>query len=100
MRYNILMVRVRRLVWDAWNIAHITRHDVTPEEVEDVCHTDALVQEGKKGRLLIIGLSKVGKMLTVIVDPEAQENVYYVTTARSTSKKERRLYTAKKGSEK
>jgi hypothetical protein len=29
------MLFVRRLIWDTWNIAHIARHDVIPEEVEE-----------------------------------------------------------------
>ena len=34
------MIVIRRLIWDSWNITHIARHDVTPDEVEDVCHGD------------------------------------------------------------
>ena len=45
------VINIRRLIWDAWNIAHIARHNVTPEEVEQVCHTDPVVQKEKKGRL-------------------------------------------------
>lgn len=48
--YNEAMLVVRRLVWDPWNVAHIACHEVTPEEVEEVCHGEPVVQEGKHRR--------------------------------------------------
>lgn len=85
------MLYILRLVWDSWNVAHITLHGVTQDEVEEVCHNDPLVQIGKKGRLLVIGLNQDTKMLTVILDQESL-GVYYPVTARTASKKERKLY--------
>jgi hypothetical protein len=38
------MIFIRRLIWDAWNVAHIARHAVVPEEVEQVCHGDFIVR--------------------------------------------------------
>lgn len=93
------MVRVKQLVWDEWNITHIARHEVIPEEVEEICHSDALVQQGHRGRLLIIGLTRGNKMITVIIDPEPEKGVYYVVTARSSSKRERKIYRHEKGDE-
>lgn len=93
------MVNVRRLIWSEGNIAHIARHEITPEQVEEVCKTDALVQEGHSGRLLIIGLTKLKKMLTIIVDSEPEKGVYYVVTARAASTRERRMYRVEKGDE-
>lgn len=91
------MIHIRRLVWDGWNIDHIARHKVTPEEAEEVCHSDFLLLEGKKGRLLIIGLTQQGRMLAVVLDPESEAGVYYPVTARSAATKERRLYQKYKG---
>ena len=65
------MPDVGRLIWDPWNIGHIARHDVTPEEVEQVCrgpHVERVVLE-RRG-------------------PDA----YFVITARPASRKERRIY--------
>lgn len=90
------MLDVLHLVWDSWNVAHIARHGITPNEVEEVCHNDPLVQKGKKGRLLIIGFSKAKRMLTVILDSEDQEGSYYPVTARVASKKEQKLYKQEK----
>lgn len=93
------VVKIRRLIWDEWNIAHIARHNVTPEEVEQVCHIDPVVQRGKKGRLLIFGPTKKGRMLTVILDPEVENGVYYPVTAYKASKKLIKIYLKEKGGE-
>jgi hypothetical protein len=91
---------IRRLVWDSWNVAHIARHDVTPEEVEEVCHSEPVVQIGNKGRSLVFGPTLAGRMLTVVLDPEPpDEGVYYPVTARPASRRERAIYTTERGGE-
>ena len=86
------MLSVLRLIWDSWNVSHIARHKVTQDEVEEVCHNDPLVQEGKKNCLLVIGITKDKKVLSIILDYEDGKGVYYPVTARAESKKERKLY--------
>lgn len=93
------MIKVEHLVWDNWNKAHIARHDVTPDEVEEVCHSKYVVFDGHKGRFIIVGLTHAGRTVAVILDPEPEEGVYYPVTARSADRKERRLYLAEKGGE-
>ncbi len=85
------MAIVRRLLWDPWNVAHVARHDVTPEEVEQACHGPVIVEEGYEGRLRLIGPTTGGRMLAVVLAPEA-DFAYYVVTARPASRKERRRY--------
>jgi hypothetical protein len=94
------MLFIKRLVWDGWNKEHIARHDVTPLEVEKACSSDPLVQLGKKGRLAVTGPTQKGRIITVILDPEIEEDVYYVVTAYPTSRKYRRIYEKVKGGEK
>ena len=94
------MIDIQRLIWDDWNIAHIARHNVLPDEVEEVCSSDPLVQQGKKGRVAVTGLTKIGRMITVILDPEPEEGAYYVVTAHTTNRKYRRIYEREKGGEK
>jgi uncharacterized DUF497 family protein len=86
------MLSVRRLIWDAWNVAHIARHDVIPEEVEEVCHDEPMTSETYKGRLRVVGLTQSGRILTVILAPTPDAGVYYPVTARSADRKERRHY--------
>ena len=93
------MLDIKKLIWDSWNIAHIARHEVVPDEVEIVCHNDPLVQEGKKGRLLIIGVTNNKRVVAVILDPEEEKGIYYPVTARTASKREQRIYKLEKGGE-
>lgn len=92
------MLVIRRLIWDSWNVAHIARHQVKPEEVEEVCHGDPIAQEGRGGRSLVIGPTRSGKILTVVIDPEGQD-LYYPVTARRASRREQAIYQHEKEEE-
>ncbi len=86
------MIFLRRLVWDSWNVAHIARHEVTPGEVEEVCHGEYIVRQTYDDRLLLIGPTLSGRILAVILDPTKKAGVYYPVTARPASRKECGLY--------
>jgi len=92
------VINVHRLVWDSWNIAHIAKHNVTQEQVEQVCHIDPVVQKGKNNRLLVFGPTKEDKILVVILDKE-KEGVYYPITAYKASSKLVKIYLNQKGGE-
>ena len=85
------MVLVRELVWDAWNVAHIAHHEVTPEEVEEVCWGFTHSSRTYQDRLRVIGQTVSGRTLTVILAP-VQTEIYYPVTARPASRSERRTY--------
>jgi len=87
------MLSVRLLIWDSWNVTHIARHDVTPEEVEEVCHGEPVTSSTDKGRLRVVGPTRNDRMLTVILAPAHRVGVYYPVTARPADRKERRNYT-------
>src|SRR6516225_4619269 len=90
--YNALqMLTVRRLVWDEWNVEHIARHEVTPDEVEQVCQGEPMTSETYSDRLRVVGPTDASRMLTVILAPEGK-GVYYPVMGRPASRKERRLY--------
>ena len=92
------MPYVRRLSWDAWNVPHVLRHNVSPDEVEGVCHGEHLVRETYKGRLVLIGPTLARRMLAVVLEPTSEgRDVYYPVTARPASRKERRIYRNEKG---
>jgi uncharacterized DUF497 family protein len=86
------MLFVRLLTWDAWNVAHIARHDVTPEEVEEVCHGEPVTSSAYNGRLRVVGPTQSGRMLTIILAPAHRAGIYYPFTARPADRKERRNY--------
>jgi len=92
------MLVVKRLVWDEWNGAHIARHDIIPEAVEEVCHNNPLVSRTYNDRLRLVGLTAEGEIVTVILAPQGRE-IYYPITARPATRKERQLYRAQKGGE-
>jgi len=86
------MIRVDHLIWDDWNVAHIAQHHVTPEAVEEVCQALPLASTSYGGRLRLIGVSKAGRMLTVILAPGQRPGSYYPVTARPASKRERKRF--------
>lgn len=92
------MAYVRRLIWDDGNVAHIARHEVTLEEVQQVCHGRHIEREAYGGRIMLIGLTESERMISIVLDPEGS-SVYYVVTARPSSAKERRLYATEQGGE-
>ncbi len=77
-------------------MAHIALHQVTPEEVEEICHGSPLVQQSYSERLVLIGPTLSGRMLAAVLAPE-EEGVYYPVTARPASRRERTLYEQEKG---
>lgn len=92
------MISILNLRWDDWNRAHIARHQVAPEEVEDVCYGDPMVEHGYKGRYRLVGSTHAGRMLAVVLAPE-EAGVYYPVTARPASRRERRRYQEAMGEE-
>ncbi|MBI2049675.1 BrnT family toxin [Candidatus Roizmanbacteria bacterium] len=86
------MLTVRKLIWDAWNISHIARHHVTPDEVETICHRDPLILRGQqKNRLVLIGSTEEERILAVILELKGR-GTYYPITAYPADKKDIALY--------
>lgn len=79
---------IKELVWDAYNIEHIKKHNITVDEVEKVGKNFISHKKGKKGRYLAIG--KAGSRLISLVIKRESIGVYYLVTARDSSKKERK----------
>jgi uncharacterized DUF497 family protein len=80
--------------WDSANIEHIARHNVTPEEAEQVTQNDPLdapaeLRNGEK-RTLHLGKTDAGRVLVVVVTE--RNSMYRVVTARPAKKKERAFY--------
>jgi len=82
---------IERLVWDDWNRRYIARHEIIPEEVEQVITNEYVFFPSHKGRVVVIGLSDAGRALHItLAAREAQ--IYYVVTARVADRKERAYY--------
>ena len=95
------MLYIGQLIWDNGNIAHIARHQMVPEEVEQVCHSEPILWQAKakKDRLFNIGPTSKGRVLVVILDKEDANDVYYVVTARTANRAERQMYQQQKEGE-
>ena len=85
-------MRIRYLDWDRNNIAHITRHGVTPEEFNEVCQGEFLFRRGKGEKIyLIYGQTESNRYLFLVVKALGQGN-YRPITARDMTRKEKRFY--------
>lgn len=85
------MVTINKLIWDDFNIDHIAVHSVTVKQVEEICQGEFIARQTYNGRLLLTGPDSTGNLLSVVLAPEGNDE-YYIVTARSAAKKERRDY--------
>lgn len=60
-------MNIGELIWDDENIEHIARHNVTPQEVEDVCFGLHLSEKASGGRYVMSGQSTAGRYMNVVV---------------------------------
>lgn len=82
------------LVWDEWNREHIKKHKISEVEVNQAFKAKEVVLESYKSRLITVGRTKKGRLLTIVLSFEKQKNAYMVS-ARDSSKKERKIYNDK-----
>jgi len=81
------MVTIKGLIWDEWNKEHITRHNVSVEEVEEVFQGKYEAIQSYRKRLQVSGSTKKGRILTIILSSEDRElkpysnGIYYPITA-------------------
>ena len=90
---------IHKLIWDDGNIAHIARHNVLPDEVEEALKINRVEWEAYKERIFIVGPTKAGRMLTVILEPKAGTGIYKPITAYDASKTSIRAYKRGTGGE-
>ncbi len=94
------MIFVRKLIWDTWNIHHIAKHHILPDEIEEICHGSPLILQGQqKKRLVLIGLTDEQSILTVVLESQGH-GVYYPITAYPSDSHDITLYKHLKGGKK
>lgn len=84
-------LRISDFEWDKGNIDHIARHNVEPDEAEQVLSNRPTVRRSRSGRYVAIGRTDVGRYLVVVFELEKQ-GMARVVTARPAESEERRLY--------
>lgn len=77
--------------WDEYNLDHIARHGVDPDEAEDaVLDPDRVSFPARSGRVGYIGATEAGRVLVVILDRKGDR--WRVVTARDASPNEKKSY--------
>ncbi len=81
-------IKIDFLVWDEANLNHIKKHFVSKTEIENAVLDFIYHEHTYSGRYLIVG--DTGKRILSVVVSRKSLKTYYVVTARSASKKERK----------
>lgn len=77
--------------WDEYNLDHIARHGVDPDEAEDaVLDPDRISFPARLDRVGFIGTTEAGRVLVVILD--RKRYLWRVVTARDASPNEKKSY--------
>ena len=93
-------MRIRELLWPPDQVEHIARHEVEPEDVEEVCFDDPLVlrakSRGENPVYYVLGQTEDGRYLFCLVIEFPDGKGYPVTARPMTPKEERRFKKWKK----
>lgn len=88
-------MRIYELLWPPERIEHIAKHNVTPDEVREICQGKPFVQrakaQGKNPVYYVLGQTNAGRYLfcVIIQFPDGRG---YPITARPMTDKEKRRY--------
>ena len=88
-------MKIYELIWPEDQVDHIALHGIEPEEVEEVCFGQALVQRtkstGKNPVYYVRGQTAAGRYLFCVV-VQFPDGKGYPVTARPMTAKERRRF--------
>ena len=88
-------MEIREFEWDDNNIDHISRHRVSPGEVEDVAFDDEpWIKRGRKKTRYMLGYTVSGRYLFVVYVLKGK-GIARVVTAMDMDDKTRKLYQKK-----
>ncbi len=88
-------MKVGKFIWPEDRIEHIARHDIDPEEVEEVCFGRPFVRraksEGKNPVYYVLGQTVAGRYLFCVIIQFPDKNGYPVTVRPMTDAEKRRF---------
>jgi len=90
-------MRIENITWDEETAEHISRHAVSPEEVEEVLFNDSdspRIMRGKDRRYLAYGKTNAGRFLLVVLIIADRKT--RIITARDMTDREKKFYRRKK----
>ena len=85
-------MHIGHLQWDEYRIEHVAEHDVTPDEVWDICRDPFHLahREGRK-RYRLYGQTADGRYLFVVLE-QVKGATYQPSTARDMTDSEKQSY--------
>lgn len=87
---------INALQWDDDNVGHIARHNVNPQEVEDVCFGVHISEREKEQRYILSGQTAGGRYLNVVVE-RVGKGLFRPVTAFEMSEDYKRKYRRRLG---
>ena len=84
-------MNIESLYWDDENIEHISKHNVNPQEVEDVCFGTHIIRKEGNRRYILSGQSTNGRYLNVVIE-RVYKGLFRPITAFEMSEKYKRRY--------
>lgn len=89
-------MNITNIEWDEDSVFHIARHHVNPEEVEEVCFSNAsFLEKGREKFYYVTGPTESGRYLFIVVKFIGHGKVK-VITARDMDSKEKSRYKNKR----
>jgi len=80
--------------WTDDSEAHIARHGIAPEEVEQTTERSFYTMPGRDGTTLLLGQAHSGRYLLVVLSGSG-DGRWHVVTARAMTEAERRVFKKK-----
>ena len=90
-------MKIENITWDEDTTDHISRHAVSPEEVEEVLFNASdlpRIMRGKENRYLAYGKTSAGRFLLVVLIIANRKT--RIITARDMTDREKKFYRRKK----
>ncbi len=88
-------MKIQQIIWPDDRIEHVARHNIAPEEVEEVCFGRAFIlrakSEGENPVYYVLGQTDAGRYLFCVII-QFPDNNGYPATARPMTDKERRRF--------
>lgn len=88
-------MKIYGLVWNSDRIDHIAQHNVTPNEVEEVCLGNPFIQrtksQGENPVYYVLGQTNEGRYLFCVI-VRFPDGKGFTVTARNMTDKEKRRY--------
>ena len=90
-------MKIKAIVWREQDIHHISRHQISPDEVEEVCSDKSVIRKadreitGENPLYYVYGQTENGRYIIVIL-MRFPNSTARIVTARDMNDKERKLY--------